>query len=221
MEPLHAQFDYLKNTVSVYNDYYKSFHNYTITADIYDLNSKKVSTQTKVLSIIPEDAVLNKLMQLDFSKAATPVQFIKLSLTDENGKPVASSFYWRSNDPYLGKTTMTGPTTAGFEPLASMKKINLQTKMKITKTEKTHSIELDIKNPTNTIAFFTQIQLLDGKGKPVRPSFYTDNFFSLLPGESKHISIETFTMDYTDENAKIIVKGYNIHSNEILINKIK
>ncbi len=221
LEPLHAQFDYLKNTVSVYNDYYKSFHNYKLTAEIYDLNSKKVSAQTKVLNEIPEDAVLNKLMQLDFSKASTPVQFIKLSLADENGKPVASSFYWRSNDPYQGKTTMTGPTTAGFEPLALMKKINLQTKMTVTKREKFHSIELDIKNPTSVIAFFTQIQLLDGKGKPVRPSFYTDNFFSLLPGESKHISIETFTLDNADENEKIVVKGYNILPNEILINKTK
>jgi hypothetical protein len=62
---------------------------------------------------------------------------------------------------------------------------------------------------------------LDGKGKPVRPSFYTDNFFSLLPGESKHISIETFTLDNADENEKIVVKGYNILPNEILINKTK
>ena len=93
--------------------------------------------------------------------------------------------------------------------------------MTVSKTEKAHIIELDIKNPTNTIAFFTQIQLLDGTGKPVRPSFYTDNFFSLLPGESKHISIETFSLHPAEENSKIIVKGYNIHPNEILINKTK
>ena len=30
LEPLHVQFDYLKNTVSVINDYYKSFSNYTV-----------------------------------------------------------------------------------------------------------------------------------------------------------------------------------------------
>ena len=93
--------------------------------------------------------------------------------------------------------------------------------MTVSKTEKAYVIELDIKNPTNTIAFFTQIQLLDGKGKPVRPSFYTDNFFSLLPGESKHISIETYSLQLAEESTKIIVKGYNIHPNEILINKIK
>lgn len=219
LEPLHAQFDYLKNTVSVYNDYFKSFHNYKLTAEVFDLNSKKISTQSKNLENIPEDGVLNNLIKLDFTASITSVNFIKLSLADENGKPVASSFYWRSNDPYLGKTTMTGPTTAGFEPLASMKKVSLQTKMSVTKTNKTHTIELDIKNPSSVIAFFTQIQLLDNDGKPVRPSFYTDNFFSLLPGESKHISIETASEMIAQGNAKVIVKGFNSLSNISLIVK--
>ena len=221
LEPLHVQFDYLKNTVSVYNDYFKLFRNYKLTAEIFDLNSKKISVQTKLIEEIPEDAVLNKLMVLDFNKASTPIQFIKLSLADENGKTVASSFYWRSNDPYMGKTTMTGPTTAGFEPLASMKKVNLQTKMTVTKNNQIHSIELDIKNPTTTIAFFTQIQLLDNDDKPVRPSFYTDNFFSLLPGEGKHISIETAVETSAQENTKIVVKGYNILSNTLYLHKTK
>ena len=221
LEPLHAQFDYLKNTVSVYNDYFKSFHNYKLTADIYDLNSKKVSTQTRLLNEIPEDAVLNKIMQLDFTKVSTPVQFIKLSLDDENGKPVASSFYWRSSDQYMGKTTMTGPTTAGFEPLATMKKASLQTKITVSGNEKNHTIELDINNSSNVIAFFTQIQLLDQAGRPVRPSFYTDNFFSLLPGEGKHVSIETAEENSILDNARIVVKGYNSQSNSILLNKTK
>ena len=37
----------------------------------------------------------------------------------------------------------------------------------------------------------TQLQFLDKAGKPVRPSFYTDNFFSLLPGETKQVVIDT------------------------------
>ena len=219
LEPLHAQFDYLKNTVSVYNDYFKSFKNYKLTADVYDLNSKKVSTQIKELENIPEDGVLNNLIKIDFAKSSTPVSFIKLSLTDESGKSVASSFYWRSNDPYLGKTTMTGPTTAGFEPLTSMKKVTLQTKLSVVKNTQSNTIELDIKNPSHLIAFFTQVQLLDKDGKPVRPSFYTDNFFSLLPGESKHISIETASETIVQGNARVVVKGYNIISSGAIIVK--
>lgn len=221
LEPLHVQFDYLKNTVSVYNDYFKSFKNYRLTAEVFDLNSKKIAIQTQILENIAGDAVLNNLLKLDFGKATTPVQFIKLNLFDDSGQSVSSNFYWRSNDVYLGKKTMTGPATAGFESLATMKKVNLQAKFSLVTAEKTHTITLDLKNTTGTIAFFTQLQLLDNDDKPVRPSFYTDNFFSLLPGESKRITIETKSDAVTQDKVKIRIKGWNIIANEILIHKTK
>lgn len=210
LEPLHAQFDYLKNTVSVYNDYFKFFSNYILTADVYDLNSKKVFSLSKMLNSIPEDAVLNDVLKLDFDRKITPVHFIKLCLYDDKGKEVASSFYWRSTDKYMGKETNTGPASGGFESLSTMKTSVLNTKCQVKKDAKSYSIELDIKNPSKMIAFFTQLQLLDKDKKPVRPSFYTDNFFSLLPGESKHITIETANKPSTQNSYTIVVKGWNV-----------
>ena len=61
-KPLHAQFDYLKNTVSVCNDYYQSFKNYKVKADVYDLNSKKVFSYSQRIDI-GEDEVLNDLFK--------------------------------------------------------------------------------------------------------------------------------------------------------------
>lgn len=53
LEPVHPQFDYLKNTVSVVNDYYYPVDNLKLTARIYNLDSRKVSEQTKNVSIPP------------------------------------------------------------------------------------------------------------------------------------------------------------------------
>jgi mannosylglycoprotein endo-beta-mannosidase len=214
LEPLHAQFDYLKNTVSVYNDYFKSFHNYVLTAEVYDLNSKKVSSVSKKLDVIPEDGVLNNVLKLDFNQNITPVHFIKLRLLDEKGKEVASSFYWRSSDPYKGKATNSGPASGGFESLSSMKMAVLNTKYQVKAEGNNFLIEMDLTNPSKGIAFFTQIQLLDNDKKPVRPSFYTDNFFSLLPGESKHVTIETGHKPSAKNNYTLVVKGWNIKPNQ-------
>jgi hypothetical protein len=219
LEPLHAQFDYLKNTVSVYNDYFRSFKNYKLTAEIYDLNSKKISSQSKILSSIREDSVLNDVLTLSFPKNITPVHFIKLYLFDENDKEVASSFYWRSTNKYEGSKTMTGPATAGFEPLQTMKTTSVNTQYAVGKKNNTYSINANIKNPTKRITFFIQVELLDKGGKPVRPSFYTDNFFSLLPGESKHITIET-NVDAV-LSSTLLVKGWNIRPEKYLLNNIE
>lgn len=208
LEPLHAQFDYLKNTVSVYNDYYEAFKNYKVTAEVYDLNSKKVWNKSQTIDI-PEDGVVNDVFKIDFPQNITQVHFIKLRLYNEKGKEVGNTFYWRSNDKYEGSKTLTGPTSSGFEDLSKLKQVQLKTKHKLSKNEDWQVMEMEVRNPSSTVAFFVQLQYLDENGKPVRPSFYTDNFFSLLPGESKKVTIET-AIKNLPANGKFVVKGWNV-----------
>lgn len=213
LEPLHAQFDYLKNAVSVYNDYFRVFNNYHLTAEIYDLHSRKLFSQSITLRRIGPDTVLRNLMTLHFDRNITSVHFIRISLSDEKGKEVANSFYWRSTNEYRGSSTMTGPATAGFESLATMKKTFLKTKYSVVKNNKAGRIELDIKNPTRQIAFFIRVQAADKEGRPARPVFYTDNFFSLLPGESRHISIETG--EWLSPPSSLSISGWNVQRENI------
>lgn len=208
LEPLHAQFDYLKNTVSIYNDYYQAFKNYKVSAEVYDLNSKKVWSKSQKIDI-PEDGVVNDIFTIDFPQNITQVHFIKLRLFDANGKEVANTFYWRSKDKYEGRKTLTGPTSSGFEELSKLKQVQLKIRYKTYQEDNRHFIKAEIKNPSSTVAFFTQLQLLDPDKKPVRPSFYTDNFFSLLPGESKTVIIETAESDMPSKPT-FVVKGWNI-----------
>jgi len=42
----------------------------------------------------------------------------------------------------------------------------------------------------------------------VRPSFYTDNFFSLLPGERRRVTVETEAANLAG-GAELVVKGWN------------
>ena len=208
LEPLHVQFDYLKNTVSVYNEYYQTFKNYKVSAEVYDINSKRIWSKSQTTDIL-EDGVVNDLFTIDFPENISQVHFIKLKLYNEKGKEISSNFYWRSNDKYEGKKTLTGPTSSGFEDIAKLKQVQLKVSYKTYQQNGRFYIEARIKNPTNALAFFTQLQLLDEYNKPVRPSFYTDNFFSLLPGESKTIVIDT-DQSKLPSSPLFVVKGWNV-----------
>jgi hypothetical protein len=207
-EPLHPQFDFLKNTVSVVNDYYRSFTNYKVLAGVYDLNGKKVFSKEMTLNL-PEDGVAKDLFTIDFPPTITSVHFIKLRLLDEKGTEVGNNFYWRSDSHYEGRKTLTGPTTSGFQDLSKLKQIKLEISYREHKEEECYFINIEVKNTSRTIAFFTQLQLLDENDKPIRPSFYSDNFFSLLPGERKAIRIETNAQKLV-ANSKLILKGWNV-----------
>jgi mannosylglycoprotein endo-beta-mannosidase len=210
-EPLHPQFDYLKNTVSVVNDFYRSFKNYKVTAEVYDLQSKKVFSREAVIPELPEDGVLNDLFRIDFPDGISTVHFIKLRLLDENNRLAGSNFYWRSNSRYEGKNTLTGPATAGFQDINRLPETKIKAKYKTQTKDGKHFICLDLKNTGKGLSFFTQIQWLDSEGKPVRPSFYSDNFVNLLPGEKHEILIETNTgLLQSGKPYFLVIKGFNI-----------
>ena len=134
---------------------------------------------------------------------------IKLRLNDEKGNEVANNFYWRSNDKYEGSKTLTGPVTSGFESLSELLAVKLKSSIRTYRKDGRHYLEVKLKNTTGKLAFFTQLQLLDEAGKPIRPSFYTDNFFSPLPNESKTIIIDT-RMEDMPSSASFVIKGWNV-----------
>lgn len=186
LEPLHPQFDYLKNTVSVYNDYNQAFRGYTVIAEVYDLQSRMVWSHRQTTDI-PEDGVVNDLFRISFPEDITQVHFIRLRLLDENGRQVGSNFYWRSRDKYQGKKTVTGPCTSGFSDLKLLGKTKLQIKKKVVMKDGQQLTRLSIKNTGKAIAFFVQLKLTNEKGEELVPAYLSDNFFSLVPGESKEV----------------------------------
>lgn len=208
LEPLHAQFDYLKNTVSVVNDFYRSFENYKVVAQVYDINSRKVFEESASVNL-PEDGVANDVLTIRFPEDISQVHFIKLLLKDEKGKDVSSNFYWRSNDKYEGATTLTGPASSGFEDLNKLKAAKVKLAYKVRQADNRYFVDITLRNTSNGIAFFNQLQFLNSKMSPIRPSFYSDNFFSLVPGEKKTVTIET-AEEKLDEGAVLVLKGWNI-----------
>lgn len=206
-EPLHPQFDYLKNSVSVINDYLEEYKGFKVTAEIWDIRSRMIKSCSSTVDL-PADGVANDVLEIEFPQDISPVHFIKLRLFDNTGKEVGSNFYWRSADEYKGKETLTGPATAGFEKISELGKTNVTMKYTLTEEDGNKVLHIRLKNVGRAIAFFTRLQLLDSEGKPVRPSFYSDNFFSMLPGETRHITIET--KELTGEGCRLVLKGYNM-----------
>ncbi len=146
---------------------------------------------------------------IDFPENITSVHFIKLRLFDDKNKQVGSNFYWRSDNKYEGRKTLTGPTTAGFQDINKLAKTRISVKYTTSVKDGKHFIHLNLKNTGKSLSFFTQIQWLDREGNPVRPSFYTNNFMSLLPGESEQIQIETDINKLHESEYNLVIKGFN------------
>lgn len=207
LEPLHVQFDYLHNTVSVVNDLPQAFNHLTVTARIYDFDSRLTAEQ-QVKTDVSADGVSNDVMRLSFPSTLSPIHFIALRLTDASGKTLSENFYWRSNNPYQGKNTLTGPCTAGFENIGKLTPVTLRTTLKKQLSQGRWVLTLTVRNPGSHIAFFNQIQVRDAQGMVIRPAFASDNFFSLLPGATKTVTID-FDARLCTGQPQVTVRPFN------------
>ena len=187
LEPLHIQFDYLKNTVSIINDCPEPVHALRLKATLHDLSSKLVKSWDIPVDV-PAEKALDDVLTLDFPDDISQVHFICLTLTDRTGRQTLSeNFYWRSKDSYEGPQTVTGPCTSGFEQLQDMPKATVKVTKRVLPGG---TIEVVLKNTSSKIAFFNRLQLRDSSGEPVSGTIYSDNFVTLLPKTSKTITIK-------------------------------
>ncbi|HEY1213385.1 MAG TPA: hypothetical protein VGE93_07100, partial [Bryobacteraceae bacterium] len=120
---------------------------------------------------------------------------LSLRLLDVHQKIVSDNLYWLpdSTGVYSGLQHMPA---SGVAVTASQ-------------TEKTR-ITVTLKNPAGgPVAFFNRVSLVDPKTKErLLPVFYSDNYISVLPGETK-----TITLDYTPKSGVtpvVSVRGWNL-----------
>lgn len=209
LQPLHAQFDFLKNTVSVNNEFPRQFKG-VVTARVLNFDMKEVFHQTVPVTVAPE-AVTNGVMPIIFPADVSPVHFIKLELADEKGRPASSTFYWRSDKAYQPGRTWTGPEYEGFEELTNLPPVKLTSEVSWKHDGNKNSCAITVKNPGKSLAFMVWLRLQHIAGnKPVRPAFYDDNFFSLLPGESRTVNIEFDDSTATLKQVRLLVNGWNV-----------
>jgi mannosylglycoprotein endo-beta-mannosidase len=212
-QPLHAQYDFLKNTVSVNNELVQDFPGYKLTARI--LNQDMSEVYSKTVSIdIPADRLMKDVITVALPKNLSPVHFIRLDIVDKKGKPVSQNFYWRSNKEYKPKRTLTGPEYEGFEDINKLAVVDLQTKVTQSRQKSRNYTTATITNLSKNLAFMVWVRLQEASsGKPIRPAFYDDNFISLLPGESRTIKIE-YSGSIPADRTKLVVDGWNVAPKE-------
>jgi beta-mannosidase len=175
-------------------------HGLKVRQTIYRFDGKVDKDQVTPIDEVGASST-KKLYVIWVNPHITQVYFIKLDLMDADGKLLSTNFYWQNvaQDDYTE-----------LNKLARVK-VNVSARAHISGTKT--MFEVTIHNPTEHVALMTHLQLHQkANGKRVLPVFYSDNYISLVPGESRNITIEAATKDVGGE-AALLVDGYNVDVN--------
>ena len=167
---------------------------------IYNLDGSLASERDTKVTAAPEAAT--DLGAIDFPANLSAVHFVKLDLRDKAGEMISSNFYWRAQPDHPDELTALNQL-----PMVTLTAKVDQIEGKIA-GRRTYNVTLQ--NRTNQIALMAHVQLRRKSGLRVLPVFYSDNYVSLVPNETKTITIDAADSNFNGEDTQIVVDGWNV-----------
>ena len=198
-EPVHVMMNQANWRLMVVNNTAAPLEDAAVTTTIYNLDGSLQYHQTRTLTAAPEAAT--DLGAIDFPATLSAVHFVKLELRDAHRRLVSENFYWRALPAHEDD----------FQPLNEMPMVALDVKAHQREANGKCLLTVTLRNSTQSIALMAHLQLRQAdSGKRVLPVFYSDNYVSLTPGESKEISIEAARSDLDGQAPLLVVDGWNV-----------
>ncbi|MBG0860593.1 MAG: glycoside hydrolase family 2 [Bacteroidales bacterium] len=217
--PLHAIYRYGFNDIYLANEDLSDAADLTVRIRVFDINSGEIfSDEWKGNITTNTSKFIYKLPEI---KNLTSVWFLDLRIYDKNSTEVDNSIYWLSLKKdildYKASEKLSWPfytpvkQYADYTALDKLPKINLIYDYQFSKDDTYGMLQLKVKNPSGSIAFFLFFDPVDSTGdKPILPIYFDDNYVTLLPGEEQEYTAKYFLKD-SDGNKPILkINGWNV-----------
>jgi len=198
-EMVHIQFNESNGDLQVINNLADAVKDAVAHVTVYNLDGTVAyQHETKVTA---EPDVATSLGPIEFPADVSAVHFLKLDLTDAAGKPLSSNFYWRSLPEHPDD----------FNDLNKMPVVTLDAKVGRKDADGKRVLTVTLHNPAASVALMAHMQLRRAKsGERVLPVYYSDNYVSLVPNETRTITIEAALSDFNGEDALVLFDGWNV-----------
>ena len=202
-QPVNAIYNADTNYIVLSNATGQDLTGLTTTLEIYDFNGEKLTTQRSTNDIGADSIV--QLMHVPVYAGTTAIQFIKTSVTDRDGNLLADNFYWSNR-----------LDSMNYKQLDELKEVSLSPKVQSAScVEGVCNYTVEVTNDSDTPALMIRLKAQNSEGEQVLPVFWEDNYFSLMPGESKTVSLEFAAKNLNGGIPALSVEGFNIIPQDI------
>jgi hypothetical protein len=197
-EPVHAQIDLTDGAVDLIN--LGEARSFKVRVLVASLDGTTISEQTSQV-----EAAANARTAVgkpDLNKLADGhTVLVRLSVSDANGAPVSDNFYWWAKD------------EATLRELNSLQRTELTVSAAVATADDERKVTVKMRNDGSAPALMVKLTLKDAvTGQRILPSYYSENYVSLLPGEERTIGI---AFPAGASKPAIGLRGWNLDSETI------
>jgi len=197
-EPVHIMMTQNDFQTVLVNNTPKPLKNMKVHMQVYNLDGTRKYDQTTSIPSAPASQA-TMFGSIKFPAGLSAVHFVKLDLLDDAGRVVSDNFYWREN------------TQDDCTALDTLPDVQLDAAIVRHDADGRCLLDVTLNNPTQNVAVMAHLQLRNERTRlRVLPVFYSDNYISLLPGESKTITIEAALKDIGKDRPLVVLDGWNV-----------
>jgi hypothetical protein len=196
-ESLHVQADPSSWQVRAINHTAGELARCSVTARLYDLSGRSLgNTQQQTLDLPPSSMTV--AFAVGEPAPAPALHLVRLELRDSTGVLRSENTYWRYRTP----TDMHALNTLAHTQLALSAGPQRQ-------VGERRTVTTTVGNRGATVAAMVRLSLRDGAGERVLPTRYDDNYFWLLPGETRQVDLSWPADLPVHQGIQVTVEAYN------------
>jgi hypothetical protein len=197
-EMVHVQWNEANGEVQVINNLPEEVTGAAVHAVIYKADGSVASRQEYRVTAAASSATNLGIVALPYDLPS--VYFVKLDLRDAGGKLVSDNFYWHAQ----------AGSPDDLTAMDKMPVVTLESQVARTDAAGRAMVTVTLHNAASGLAVMAHVQLRRrGSGERVLPVYYSDNYVSLAPNETRTITMDADVKDLKEEDALVVVDGWN------------
>ena len=197
-EPVHIQMNEDNWHVMVVNNLPEPLAGARATVTVVNLDGTVNSRHESPLTASPSAAT--DLGAVAWGPGLSPVHFVELELRDSQRRLLSRNFYWRSLPEHPDD----------LRDLNRLAAVTLGASVARRDAGGLCLLDVTLSNTTGGVALMAHVQLRRARsGERVLPVYYSDNYVSLLPGESRTVGVEASLADLRGDEPLVVVDGWN------------
>jgi hypothetical protein len=141
---------------------------------------------------------------------ASGVILAKLKLQDAQAKVISDNLYW------------LGAQSSDYRELNRLPPATVTASATSTESGDTVHIHVQIANRGSALALENKLTLLNATAKlRILPAYFSDNYISVLPGETRDVDIEYSAKAANEGKQELSIRGWNLAPQTIAITQAK
>jgi exo-1,4-beta-D-glucosaminidase len=192
-EPIHLQYSYDDRSVVVVNDLQQPAIGLRVSAEVLDLELRSHFSKRAALDVAA-DGVSRAFVVPRPQGLRDSVYLVRLKLEDAAGETVSRNSYWlsRREDVLDWQKTQwyyTPTKTHGdLRALGTLPATTLALTSRVEENGREGRASIELRNDGKALACQVRVRLVDtASGEEVLPVYLDDNYFELVPGETRTI----------------------------------